>query len=80
MRICPCRSVSMRSGIFARRGSATICAQRSRLNLVCDLRSGSSIVIGTLGRYASCGLGAKRIELVASLHCLFSPLPARRQR
>ena len=52
MRICPCRSVSMRSGIFARRGSAMICAQRSRLNLVCDLRSGSSIVIGTPGRYA----------------------------
>ena len=55
MRICPCRSVSMRSGSFARRGSAAISTQRFRLNLVCDLRSGSSIIIGTPARYARNG-------------------------
>jgi hypothetical protein len=55
MRICPWRSVSMRSDSFARRGSAAISVQRSRLNLVCDLRSGSSIMIGTPGRYVRNG-------------------------
>ena len=45
----------MRSDSFARRGSAAISVQRSRLNLVCDLRSGSSIMIGTPGRYVRNG-------------------------
>jgi hypothetical protein len=48
MRICPCRSVSIRSGSFARRGSSKILTQRARLNAVWDSRFGSSIVIGTL--------------------------------
>ena len=48
--ILPCRSLSIRFGILAKKGSAKISVQRARLNPVCDLRSGSSIVIGTPGR------------------------------
>ena len=52
MRICPWRSVSMRSGTLARSGSPRISVQRVRLNPVCGARSGSSMVIGTKEGYA----------------------------
>jgi hypothetical protein len=56
VRMCPCRSVSIRSGSFARCGSDKISAQRSRLN-VRWLAFGC--LAGVVGVWALCASGLR---------------------